>query len=483
MQSLNTTSTSMPVARRVSRFYADPGRLVAVMLAIAAVLSMIMAMIAAINDQPQLWSGPPDEYLHRGAARYYEDQWLPPKVGTKATLDSYSRDYGFSYLNDTDPVYLLAGKFARLTGALFSRDDLAFRAFDALLLAVLAALCAWRPRSWLVFAPLLLTPQIWYIFSYFNGDAFPLFVSMLIAYQVAVPESLFNRYLDAPGVLRRIIGIVPLAAAIALVALSKKNYYVFLAFIPAAFALLRFGPVVAACMASAVLVGATAYLKWIILGVREIAAVLVTYGIVAFVAVATDPVQRAERTRIVVKCAAMILIATMLVVWRYWLDVEVQGSLEAKNAAIGTVQEQLAKPDYKPSHIYGGNPETFRGFTLRWRGVPLAELFEPPWNWHKAMFLSSTGHYGWLELRSPTPYYVLLGAAYAVLILYLTVRVARSRDGTAWVGFGLLLTFAALCVGISLWHAWENDFQAQGRYLFPIAAMLGVFLHTIRRHL
>ena len=46
---------------------------------------------------------------------------------------------------------------------------------------------------------MLLAPQIWYIFSYFNGDAFPLFLATLIGYQTAVPDSLFNRYLDAPG--------------------------------------------------------------------------------------------------------------------------------------------------------------------------------------------------------------------------------------------------------------------------------------------
>jgi hypothetical protein len=52
---------------------------------------------------------PADEYLHRSAARYYLDHWAPPKVGDTAALDSYSRDSGFSYLNETDAVYLLAG--------------------------------------------------------------------------------------------------------------------------------------------------------------------------------------------------------------------------------------------------------------------------------------------------------------------------------------------------------------------------------------
>ncbi len=155
------------------------------MLFFAAALALTMALVSAINDRPEQWSGPPDEYLHRSAARYYIDHWLPPKVGDAATLDSYSRDYGFSYLNETDAVYFFAGKFARLISPLVSNHDIGFRLFNVVLLAVLAYLCAMRPRAYLVFLPLLLSPQIWYIFSYFNGDAFPLFLAMLIAYQVA----------------------------------------------------------------------------------------------------------------------------------------------------------------------------------------------------------------------------------------------------------------------------------------------------------
>jgi len=201
------------------------------------------------------------------------------------------------------------------------------------------------------------------------------------------------------------------------------------------------------------------------------------------VALGTDTSHRTQRMRWLFKAAVFAAIAATLVLSRYWLDVEVQGSLEAKNAAIGTVQEQLAKPDYKPSKIYSGNPDAFRGFTLRWRGVRLVELFKPPWNWQKEIFLSSTGHYGWLEYRSPAAYYLLIALAYAALVAHISWAVLRSRDGEAWVSYGLLLTFAALCVGISLWHAWENDFQAQGRYLFPIAGMVSVFLYSIRRYL
>ena len=43
--------------------------------------------------------------------------------------------------------------------------------------------------------------------------------------------------------------------------------------------------------------------------------------------------------------------------------------------------------------------------------------------------------------------------------------------------------FAALIVWISLFHSWNNDFQAQGRYLFPIIPMLGLGLLLLRDRL
>ena len=40
----------------------------------------------------------------------------------------------------------------------------------------------------------------------------------------------------------------------------------------------------------------------------------------------------------------------------------------------------------------------------------------------------------------------------------------------------VFVLFAGLTVFQSTWHSWVNDFQAQGRYLFPIGAMAGLVL-------
>ena len=41
-----------------------------------------------------------------------------------------------------------------------------------------------------------------------------------------------------------------------------------------------------------------------------------------------------------------------------------------------------------------------------------------------------------------------------------------------------VLGLSAMLIGVSLYHSWTADFQAQGRYLFPIIPMLGILLAT-----
>jgi uncharacterized membrane protein len=161
-----------------------------------------------------------------------------------------------------------------------------------MLLAILAGL---RLRPQRALSPLLLAPQIWYIFSYFNGDAFPLFLATLIGYQTAVPDSLFNRYLDAPGLVRRVPGLLFVAVLIALLALSKKNYYAFLACVPVTLAIARFGIVAALVVASGAMIGAATYLGWLTLGRPELATIIGSYALIglaaAFVGTAVKPVR------------------------------------------------------------------------------------------------------------------------------------------------------------------------------------------------
>jgi hypothetical protein len=450
------------------------------LLWVAVALALTMALVSAINYVPERWSGPPDEYLHRAAARYYIDHWLPPKVGEPATLDSYSRNYGLSYLNETDFPYLFAGKFAALTAPIMSNHDLGFRLFDVLLLGILAAFCSMRPAAFLIFSPLLLSPQIWYIFSYFNGDAFALFLAVLVAYQVAAPDSLFNASLDSPGLWRNISGPVVLGLLVGLLALSKRNYLSFLAFVPVAVAFARLGWASALLLTAGAIAAAGAYLRSFETPWMELWPVAAIGATMVLLAVLANPLTRGARLNALCKCTIVCVIAAAVIVPRVWCDVLQYGSLEQKQAAMSQLQEQLAEPVYKPSRIYSDKHDGYYGTALRDKGLALRDLFRPPWSWHTKTFASATGQYGWLEYIAQWPYYLMMAAGYLALLAVYVQAVVRSKDVAAGSGLVFVATFAALTIAAAIYHSWVNDFQAQGRYLFPIVAMLGVGLQSLR---
>jgi hypothetical protein len=192
---------------------------------------------------------------------------------------------------------------------------------------------------------------------------------------------------------------------------------------------------------------------------------------------------RRERGLVLLKLVSIGALAIGLITPRYLADIATYGSLQKKDLAMGAIAEQLAKPEYKPSKIYAGDPQSFRGTTLRTRGIKFTEIFAPPWNWHIGTMLSATGHYGWLQYRSPTLYYVLLGATYVSFLLYWAWAAARSHDPDLRSKLLLMLLFAALMIGVSASYSWTSDFQSQGRYLFPILPMVAVGLESSRKYL
>src|SRR6185369_5749509 len=145
----------------------------------------------------------------------------------------------------------------------------------------------------------------------------------------------------------------------------------FLGFIPAAIALVRLGAPCALLLAGGAIAGATVYLKWWSPGddVVGTAAAMIGAALVGFAF--RDPSTRRARAAVLAKIAVLAAVALALAYSRYALDDWIQGSLEQKQAAQGKLQEQIAKPDYKPSQIYGGKKaeETYYGIGLRARGT------------------------------------------------------------------------------------------------------------------
>ena len=444
-----------------------------------APLLVFVILLCALTAIRSPLDSHPDELFHVEAAAYYADNLLPPAVGDPRAAKSYSQ-YGYSYLNELDVVYVFAGKLGALLSPVAAEPYLVFRAFNLLLLTALLAVAVRFPPYRAIFLLLLVSPQVWYIFSYFNGDALPLFLSLLIAGQLVLPGSRLRAFLDEPRFRARIGGAILVGVLLGVLALSKRNYYVFLLFAASYLTYVVFGWRTAIAAIAFGLVAALAYAGvwspvstwfWVT------AAVL---GALTLFSAARACGSLGETFGKVSKLALIASIALAVFLPRYAYDRVVNGSESEKGAAIRQVAEARAKDNYKPSAMNDPG-KAYIGLRLQSKGVAFHEIFLSPWNWAPLTFGSATGIYGYMVVRAPSSYYAAMALLYTGLFGYLAFR-ALARGGTEERMLTLyVFFFACLTIFQSAYHSWTNDLQPQGRYLFPVIAMFAVYLSRLEK--
>jgi len=161
-----------------------------VMLILAFGAVVTMAVVSRIDSHP-------DEGFHVLSASYYKDHWLPPDAGNPDMANYLHGHYGVSHLLVFPPqiTYLVASKLVSPIANIFRSFAHGLRLFQVVLFLILVLAVALRPRldpAYSFF--LLLTPQLWYVFSYFNSDAFAFFVTFLVALLLGYPDSIVMRF-------------------------------------------------------------------------------------------------------------------------------------------------------------------------------------------------------------------------------------------------------------------------------------------------
>ena len=385
-----------------------------------AALTFIVTMAFISNASNRIH---PDEFDHVAAARFYFDNWLPPPVADPRTLDSYSYA-GVSYLNEWDVVYLLAGKFALLTQPFVQSEVYALRCFNLFLFLVLTCLAWTRRDDILTFCILLLSPQIWYIFSYFNADAFPMFLALLAVYELTSPRTAFNDITRAATARYLRLGIY-----IGLIVLSKKTFWMFGLF--------------AVCY--------TAIGELWCSGNRDWRLSLRRMGI-------------------------LTLIVCAVALPRIGYDLYVNGAPSQKQAKAIAAANQFADSGFKPSEIGGPYSE---GIGLKNRGVGFVEMIvtrQGAFGWFVQSTVTAFGVYHYLSVRGPKLLYMLAVASVGLLIATLFISIIRRGNACDKLTLLLAVACSVGVVALSLYHSWVNDFQPQGRYLFAIFPILGLLL-------
>lgn len=382
----------------------------------AFALIVVMAAITVENVHP-------DEYVHLDAAEYYKDNFLPPAVDDPAIHHSYSV-YGVSRLNGHEISYFFTGKLSNLLQSFHLPEYLSLRAFNVLLFFLLLLYILQIPGARIMAVPLLISPQIWYLFSYCNSDAFGLVVAFIVSCQFALPHSMLNSCLLDTTQKKHALPLLYLGFLAAPLFLLKKNYLFFILFI-------------------------AGYLAWKI-----------------FFQVESELRRQYCRKAVIIVCIGLILAGL-----RIGANYAVNGiDMAAKKA---NIQEQLADPLYKPSTpLEEKHPFLYR----KARGDTLEKVIVVD-RWFEQTYRSAFGVYGYFTVSAVDSYYNTVRPV-GIALLILLGGALLFRGGVAGnLLLVLFLSCSGVLIGASLYNSWTMDYQTQGRYLFPMIPMLCVLLY------
>ncbi len=395
-------------------------RFVPMMLFGAWVLIIVMAVLSERNVHP-------DEYVHLAAIDYYQDNWLPPLIEDESIRGTYSV-YGHSRLNDRELYYLLAGKFQQAISAFELIDYLAQRSFNVILF-VLVLLYAIRHRcARFVALPLLLSPQLWYIFSYCNSDAFALFISFIVGCELVCRRSVFNRFLETESAGRIFFSILYLGPLLGALFLLKKNYYPLICFI-----------------------AAVLFIKIIRSSDGE------------------------KRKQLMLRLISIAVIGLALFGGRVGADYYVNGF--DRQAKLTSAKQMYAKHIFKPDNTVA---ETTGTLFLKKQGVALKTILAD-YHWLEHTFRSGFGLFGYFTITAPDIYYNLVRwtVGLLALFLFLSIFIRGGIDNSSLAVTVLLLS--SMLAAVSLNRSWTLDLQAQGRYLFVIIPMVAILYGIARK--
>ncbi len=389
-------------------------RWVALGMGAASLAVLMMAILSKDNAHP-------DEGTHLKNAQYYEVHYAPPEACSDDTLYTYTT-YGVSRLDNREIAYYVGGRYLQLVDFIPAPALMKLRYFNVALFLIMAFLAIRQIKARLLFLPLMLTPQSWYLFSYYNSDALSLFAVVMAAYQVFVSNSMLRRLLRGERPSHYFIWVAMLALLFAMQYWVKLNYI--------------FYPIFLLMLA----------VSWLLLYRRKPAL-----------------------NRIMPVLMAFILGTGLFLSWEVSRHVVNDFSLSEKATAC---REKTAHKLYKPSTSLA---QTHPNFNLRGKGETLIEMITER-NWSERIFFTGLGAYGYLEFLNSSVLYktqsalILLLFIYAIFVVFIKGNGLSRMSVLAMLAAMLGITFAAIL------NNWDQDYQPQGRYLMVYLPLFGSML-------
>ena len=185
---------------------------------------------------------------------------------------------------------------------------------------------------------------------------------------------------------------------------------------------------------------------------------------------------QADAATAIYRLATIFALALAVALPRVVVDIAINGSPAAKSMRMSAVAEERAALPFKPSTVASNPQGSYAGLALAAKGVTLSEIVGTPYEWFASSWHSFLGVYGYMSVFGPPILYSFLAAAFTSLWFGMAVWAfvhpgARAALGLAIAGTGLVI------LG-SIVQSWANDLQGQGRYLFPVLAIIAAYLQS-----
>jgi hypothetical protein len=432
------------------------------MMVIAVILSAIMALNSPFNLHP-------DEKERFFCAQYYENNWLPPKIGNPETFESYSLQ-GNSRLNELRIDFFLYGKFSKIFSIIIKNELIRLRLFGILLLLILTVICIKNIKTRILFLPLVITPQVWYVFSYINDDIFPLFLSFIAIYQIINENSGLNRFLNSEKIFKSIAGGISFGILLGILAISKLSYVLFLIFI------------------------------------------------IIIIFILFIEKKDKNKKQILKKYLFIVVIAILTILVIYLIHININGLDRAEK--ILAYKENITRYEFKPSTIKN-DPQNAAWFVgMKDKGVKYYEVILDK-GWVNSNWKTFVGGYGYTSIFAGNTYYIIMKILYILFFIFVVIILLKPKDKEVYLLiflglFVILKPFAnteyyiitrisyiiffiftlvimlkskekyimlligsliMLLVFASSMYSWIVSLQPQGRYLFPVLSAIGFMLY------
>ena len=389
-------------------------------LFLGTVLAAVV-MTVYVGLRSPFWLNP-DEYDVKAAVLYYFSHFMPPDIRSDIINDSFPV-YGTSRHFEFNMFYFYAGKL----GQFFSDAAVQIRLFSLILFGIMAALVIRNIRkNYALLFVFLLTPQVWYIFSYSTSDALDFFMGFLCLYELVEKDSMLNRLLRESFRKRHLLYYALLSVLFHHIFWAKMTFYTILMFL------------------------------FFILLIHMLFQ------------------EKKERGELFRKYLILAGLTLTLFALRYMITDFPHYGFD-KLGAVAEVTERQAEYGYKFS-----TPPMEAAYSMRFfeKGISLGELLTQ-YDFHTNLFRTFAGFFGSYAFGAADWYYLVMGALYLILLGRVIWRLWMQKKSIFRWETGAVSLICFIQYVMIVGNSWFVDFQPQGRYLLPILFFIAYLISRI----